>query len=200
MFKCTICGKDFKTRQALFGHKKKHTSNAPMNKTTVEKLSKRNAKEIIQGTDKLKSWGKTGWFKSKKQGKWYHYRSSIELNVLKEIDKSEKVIMYETECFAIPYNFKGATLNYIPDIILKTNKDKVYVIEVKPSNQLTEEKNLAKWDRAKSWCHSKQAKFFVITEKDFDKIDEILDNLHDNNITKANSLLEWKLKQYNKGE
>ena len=160
-----------------------------MSRAQVERLSKRSAKKIIQGTDKLKSWGKSG---SLRLNKYFQFRSSIELNVIRQLDLAEDFIEdFDTECFLIEYKYKGATLNYVPDVILKTVNGNVYVIEVKPASQLREDKNIAKWDRAKTWCWNRNARFFVITEKDCDNIIDIIKNFDDGKQDKARELLEW---------
>lgn len=178
-----------------YRRKKKSTNN--LSKSDVELLSKRNVKKILQKTDKLKSWGKTGYMKSERLNKWYHFRSSIELSTLQRLDNADSYIEdFDTECFYIPYklynNTNAATLNYVPDIITKTVNGTVFVIEVKPASQLQEEKNLAKWNAATTWCWSQGARFLVITEKDVDNLIEILRAFEDKDITKAKTLLEWQ--------
>lgn len=168
--------------------------NKHLTKQQVERLSRKNAKAIVGGYDKLRSWGKSGWFKSKRLNRYYYFRSMIEANVLKLLDESEdQIVDFDTEKFYIPYQFKGATLNYCPDIILRTKSNKVYVVEVKPEAQLTEEKNLAKWAEAREWCWRQGVRFFVITEKDYPKLIEILQAFDSDDVTKAQMLMEWKM-------
>lgn len=171
-------------------NKKKAGKKLIMTRSQAEELSRRNVKQILTGQDKLKSYGHSGWYKSRKQDKWFHYRSSIELGILKVLEESPKIVDYDTECFAIKYFF-GVNLHYIPDIICKTDKGKVFVIEVKPSNQLLEEKNIAKWETAKTWCFENRAKFWVITEKDSSHLIEILEKLEDNDVPAAIALGTW---------
>lgn len=152
--------------------KKSFTSGMPL--WQIEQLSRRSAEKIVEGTDNLKSWGKSGWFKFKSTGKWVHYRSAIELRTYRLLDSSGLLQEVGTELLIIPYNFKGANLNYVPDIILKTKGGKTWIIEVKPHSQLEEEKNVAKWDAARLWCFSKGARFKVITEKNAESVVEII--------------------------
>jgi hypothetical protein len=182
-------------RKKIWGANKRRTrKNNSFTTQQLERISKQNAYKIITGTDNLKSWGKTGWYKSKKTGEWKQYRSSIELKTMQVIDESEMVVDFDTECFAIPYMWGGVECNYIPDIILKTTSGKVFVIEVKPASKLNDARNRAKWSAAKRWCWEKKCKFFVLTEKDNYKLDKILQSLEDKNIDKANSLMEWNIK------
>ena len=78
------------------------------------------------------------------------------------------------EALIIPYEFKGATLNYVPDIVMKTKSGRTYLIEVKPHNQQEEEKNVAKWKRAREWCFARGVKFLVVTEKNRDELGDLL--------------------------
>jgi hypothetical protein len=171
-----------------------------LTKPQAEALSRTNVKKIIQGTDNMKSWGKTGWYRSTRikdetgrTFKWFHYRSTIELAVIQELDKAKNLILdYDGECFYIPYEYKGMTCNYVPDFICKTNGGTVYVIEVKPASQLKDPKNQAKWSQAKRWCWQNKAKFIVITDKDKEQLIPILTFLEDKKTKEAKALLEWQ--------
>jgi len=120
----------------------------------------------------------------------------IEANVIRTLDEAEDFIVdFDVEQFIIPYPFKGATLNYVPDVILKTRNGSIFVIEVKPSSkkELTNEKNVAKWDRAKVWCWNRGVRFLVITDKDWPQLIKILQLLEDKNIQEAQSLMTWNM-------
>lgn len=173
--------------------KKKKFSTANMTKEQVERLSKSNAKKIINQTDKLRSWGKSGFWKSPRMNKYFHFRSMLEANTLKALEKDLYIKEYATEQFIISYNFKGAMLNYVPDIVLKTEKGNVFVVEVKPQSQFEDEKNVAKWNEAKEWCFSRGAKFIVVCEKDSQNICEIVKAYEANDIPKVHKLMEWKM-------
>jgi len=72
---------------------------------------------------------------------------------------------------------------YFPDFIIKTDEDKKFMIEIKPSRQTTQPKtpkrktkaymkesymyvkNKAKWTAAKSYCEDNNMEFKLITEK-----------------------------------
>ena len=73
---------------------------------------------------------------------------------------------------------------YFPDFVVKTSKQKKYMIEVKPSRQIGKPKlgkkksktymresfeyikNQAKWQAAKSYCEDNGLEFKIISEKD----------------------------------
>lgn len=181
-------------RKKIWGANKKNKRNQ-FSRQQLERMSKNNAYKIMTNTDNLKSWGKTGWYKSKKLNEWFHYRSSIELKTLEILDELEIVEDFDTECFAIPYMWGTPPIqcHYIPDIILKTKGGKVFVVEVKPQKQLKETRNKVKWKAAKVWCWEQGCRFFVITENDNDNLGQILKLLEDKNIEGAQALLEWKL-------
>lgn len=167
-------------------------------KQHIEQTSKQNVKNILNGTSKMPSRGKSGWMKSIRLDRWYHYRSSLELRALQALDEApDFIIDFDTECFAIPYKmFDGANaanLNYIPDMILKTSNDKIYVVEIKPASQLKEDKNLAKWSAAKTWCWEHKATFIVITEKELDNLVDIVKLLDDGDTKGAFDVMTWQM-------
>ena len=160
----------------------------------IEKLSRSNAKKVILGTDKLQSWGTTGWFKSQRLNRAWKFRSMLEANAMRALDEAELIVKdFDCEVFMIPYDWKGVTLNYVPDIVMKTFSDKVYVIEVKPSSQYNDAKNLAKWREAKRWCWERNARFFVIGEKDTKDLIQIIQHFEDKDIKAVRSLMEWAI-------
>ncbi len=167
-----------------------------MTKWEVERLSKQSAKKLVQGTSPLKSWGTSGWYKSLRLNKYFHFRSMIEANVMRTLDEADDVVKdFATEQFIIPYQYfdgeNAITFNYVPDFILKTTKGNTFVIEVKPTSQFQDKKNIAKWNTAKPWCWSRGVRFFVISEKDWPNLIQIINHFEDKNIAKAKSLLEW---------
>lgn len=177
---------------------KKRKQKLNLNKQDIERLSKRSAQKLILGTDKLKSRGHSGWYKSQRLNKYFKFKSSIEMNVMKTLDEAaDYIVDFDTEQFMIPYTYyegpSAITFNYVPDFVLKTVNGKTFVVEVKPVSQFDDPKNVAKWDAAKQWCWRQGAKFLVVSEKDWPKTIQILKCLEDNNISDANKLLEWKL-------
>lgn len=169
-----------------------------LSKREVEALSKRSAQKMILNTTKLKSRGKTGWYKSQRLNKYYQFRSSIEMNVMKTLDEAaDYIVDFDTEQFMIPYTYyegpSAITYNYVPDFVLKTVNGKVFVIEVKPVSQFDDPKNVAKWDAAKQWCWRQGAKFLVISEKDWEHTIQTLKHLENNQINEAQKLIKWQL-------
>lgn len=125
-----------------------------MKRTQAEARSIRNAQKVIKGTDKLKSWGKTGFVFLPRLKRKFHYRSLLERDILLEIDKYDGIIDIDSEPFMIPYFFQGMTHQYVPDIIVKLVDNSVWIFEVKPRSQICEAKNQAKFYAASRYCSS----------------------------------------------
>ena len=138
----------------------------------IEKLSRKNAQAIIEKRDNLKktSWGKTGWYMWQSMTDeivWTSFRSGLELRIYKDLDESKLISAVKEEPLIIPYNFKGAKLNYVPDLLIKAKNGNVYLIEIKPDALTEEPKNLAKWEAAKSFCIENGINFSIMTDKNY---------------------------------
>lgn len=112
------------------------------------------------------------------------YRSSWELTVMTLLDKHPNVIQWASESISIPYvnPLTGKRTVYIPDFLVmfkdKNDKQRVELIEVKPSKEALAENakskkdksalilNTAKWAAALTWCKKHGVTFRVLTEND----------------------------------
>ena len=117
------------------------------------------------------------------------YRSSWELQVMIKFDRTDSVILWNSEGLAIPYlsPLDGEIHRYFPDFLIKvrekTGVEKTYLIEIKPHSQThlrTQKRNTrkflnevatysinrAKWAAADLFCKEQGWTFKVITEKD----------------------------------
>ena len=117
------------------------------------------------------------------------YRSGWELQVMVKFDRTDSVILWNSEGLAIPYRspLDGEVHRYFPDFLIKVREKsgaiKTYLIEVKPhaQTQLRAQKrntrkfitevatyavNRAKWAAAEEFCKDQGWTFQVITEKD----------------------------------
>jgi hypothetical protein len=119
------------------------------------------------------------------------YRSSWELKFLMFLDSCPQVISYASEELSIPYTdpLTKKTRRYFPDFLVKTCKDEVLIIEIKPASQtrmpaLIKEDatkkvkrvyaeslkvfllNQAKFEAAERYCRNKGWTFKVLTEKE----------------------------------
>jgi len=111
------------------------------------------------------------------------YRSSWEFAFMRFCDEHPHVKQWASEAIRIPYRnpLTGKFTIYVPDFFIhfsdKSGKERVEIIEVKPSNQALKEKlgrsrtnqasyivNQAKWTAARAWCKQKGIFFRVVTE------------------------------------
>jgi len=113
------------------------------------------------------------------------YRSSWEFAFMRFCDEHPHIEQWASEAIRIPYRnpFTGKHTIYVPDFFVayadKNGKQRVELIEVKPSNQTIKEKlgksqhnqahwvlNQAKWEAARAWCRQKGIFFRIVNEGD----------------------------------
>jgi hypothetical protein len=113
------------------------------------------------------------------------YRSGWEFHFMKFCDEHPSVTQWASEAIRIPYRnpFSGKQTIYVPDFFIayadRDGKQRVELIEVKPSNQALKERtgrskhnqahwvlNQAKWEAARAWCKQKNIFFRIVTEAD----------------------------------
>ena len=114
------------------------------------------------------------------------YRSLLERRFMRYCDLNQDILFWASEELPIRYFNPIDTKyhRYFPDFVVKTSKQKKYMIEVKPSRQIGKPKlgkkksmtymresfeyikNQAKWQAAKSYCDDNDLEFKLITEKD----------------------------------
>lgn len=111
------------------------------------------------------------------------YRSSWELRFMIWCDKNPSIIKFSSEETIVPYvsPLDGRYHRYFVDFKIKTVKNEVYLVEIKPKAQtlppqgtkktkrfLTESAtfltNQAKWEAAKRFAADRKWKFIVLTE------------------------------------
>lgn len=120
---------------------------------------------IVAGTFKPHSNHKCGWHESPKAGRIW-YRSSYEERYYTILDADDAVVGYEVEPFAIPFEFAGVTLNYVPDVLLLYGDGRRELVEVKPAALVTLPKNAAKLVAAGVYAGLAGVSFRVVTEED----------------------------------
>lgn len=79
-------------------------------------------------------------------------RSPMERAVFESLDADSRVISFQPEPFRIPYEFEGAALRYVPDILVELRDKSIEVIEVKAIYEVDHAKNIAKFEAAKRFC------------------------------------------------
>ena len=113
------------------------------------------------------------------------YRSLLERRFMHYCDQNPDVLVWASEELPIRYYnpLDKKFHRYFPDFIIKTTKNKKYMIEIKPSRQIVKPKppkkktksymresyeyikNKAKWQAAKAYCVNNNMEFKLLTEK-----------------------------------
>ena len=113
------------------------------------------------------------------------YRSLLERRFMRYCDLNPDILHWASEELPIRYYnpLDKKFHRYFPDFVIKTIKDKKYMIEIKPSRQTVKHKkpkiktksymresfnyikNKAKWSAAKAYCNKNNMQFKLITEK-----------------------------------
>lgn len=127
------------------------------------KISKAITDLITNGKLQIHTNYKHGYYESSKAGR-LHYRSSWELEYFQYLDNNIDVLEYNVEPLYIPYELNGITRNYIPDILVYYIDGHLELIEIKPSNMLSQPKNAAKITAGQSHCELLDVSYIVITE------------------------------------
>ena len=114
------------------------------------------------------------------------YRSLLERRFMRYCDLNQDILYWASEELPIRYfnPIDKKFHRYFPDFVVKTSKQKKYMIEVQPSRQIGKPKppkkktksymresfeyikNQAKWQAAKSYCEDNDLEFKIISEKD----------------------------------
>jgi len=113
------------------------------------------------------------------------YRSGWEFTFMKFCDEHPAVAKWASEAIRIPYRnpLSGKHTIYVPDFFIVYNdrkgKQRIELIEVKPSNQARKEKlgrskhnqahwivNQAKWEAARAYAKQNKMLFRIVTEED----------------------------------
>lgn len=108
-----------------------------------EQASKRISEMIKNGTFDPTTKGKPTRMQTKKGGN-FTTKSSYETRYARMLEADKDVVKFIYEPCAIPYEFEGVTLYYIPDFLVEYVNDKMVLVEVKPRKLLSLPKNQAK--------------------------------------------------------
>ena len=113
------------------------------------------------------------------------YRSLLERRFMHYCDQNPDILVWASEELPVRYYnpLDKKFHRYFPDFIIKTTKNKKYMIEIKPSRQIVKPKppkkktksymresyeyikNKAKWQAAKAYCVNNNMEFKLLTEK-----------------------------------
>ena len=117
------------------------------------------------------------------------YRSLLERRFMRYCDLNQDILYWASEELPVRYYnpLDKKYHRYFPDFVVKTVNNDKYMIEIKPSRQVSKPKppkkktksymresfeyikNQAKWQAAKSYCDDNGMQFKLITEKDLGK-------------------------------
>jgi hypothetical protein len=153
---CKIPVRDLRTHMAL-----KHPEQKVPDGYPVRPIILRDCKF----KKKRKTAFKQGNFYSKKNNKQLFFRSGLESEFYKCLEKSNQIQKYTVESLEIEYVYEGKLRRYIPDILVEYTSGKKELWEIKPKNQTKMPKNLAKWKAADDYCRKRNIEFIVLTER-----------------------------------
>lgn len=130
----------------------------PCSPAKRERLSIATTNAIKRSGHHYPGSGKGGSFKSPKNGRTFSYRSQLELGWYQMLEMMSKVVKYRVECVTIPYDFKGHTHRYIPDIRVWYDDGTQELLECKPEGDYFRkpERTKRKFHAARRWCRMKQ--------------------------------------------
>ena len=112
-----------------------------------DKISRTIAQKYVDGGFE---WAK-GTYVSKKTGRTAYYRSSWELQLMKELDIDPEVTDWRSEFTIIPYELDGKSRRYVPDFHV-TRGETHQLVEVKPQALRETAMNIAKRTAAFVFC------------------------------------------------
>lgn len=117
-----------------------------------------------------------------------YYRSSWEKKFMRMLDHNPDILQWSSESVVIPYYDKISERfkRYFPDFYIKTKDGTKWIVEIKPEKetklpskkgrkknliyqQLTYERNQAKWKAAIKFCDKLGFKFKILTERNLFK-------------------------------
>lgn len=143
-----------KISKSLMGHPG-HNKGGTITDEQKRKLRLAAKKRIQEGRHNNQR-GRSGWFYSKKNSKRLHYRSHLERDWYRLLERLDFVMKYKSEPVSISYVWKGGIHLYIPDLLVYLKNGAIDLIEIKPEYIRSSGQNKAKWKAAKKWCKKRQ--------------------------------------------
>lgn len=133
---------------------------------------------MVAGTRKIRNTRSKkiiGKFPSVKMNEIVWWESQIERDYIYLLEIDPDVISYKSQPFFLNYMKEGKTRKYTPDFWVKrTNFEQV--IEVKPAEKISSEKNQDLWRNIMPLCEEKGWEFIVVTDKMI-RVQPKLDNI-----------------------
>lgn len=165
---------DFKLNLSLhwkgrvFSEEHKKKLRGPKSQETKEKMSRTRTAMIQEGFNPHYNRFKaiSCWLDTTKGGR-VRCQGSYEKLYAALLDANNTVVKFEKDKIRIPYIFENKRRIYVVDFLV-TYKERVELVEVKPSTMLEKEENSTKFLAARNWCSENNATFVVITEKEIE--------------------------------
>lgn len=94
----------------------------------------------------------TGVFHSEKHGRLIEYASDLERVLLRHLDADPRVHSLQEQGLRIPYVIDEEPHDYYPDAVVRLGDGRVFVMEIKPPENLGEYEQWLKWSSAARAC------------------------------------------------
>jgi hypothetical protein len=104
---------------------------------------------------------KSGVFRSEKRGRLVQFDSELELLMLGQLDTDPRIVDFQEQPFTIPYTVGGEAHEYTPDVIVRLEDGRAFVMEMKPAEFLGDFTNWMKWSSLARWCEEHGVGFWV---------------------------------------
>ena len=114
---------------------------------------------------RLYSRGISSWFHSVRLGRRIWCRSTYERAVVEQLDTSPIIQSFQSEPYAVPYEFEGRARSYIPDLEVEFVGGEKQLIEIKPKVLKQEPQNLVKFRAADRYAREHGMRFVVWDER-----------------------------------
>lgn len=105
----------------------------------------------------------SGYFPSLKLGRSVAFSSTLERDLITQLEFTPSVTWYQEQPLALEYRFEGRIRRYIPDFQVYCGGGEG-LLECKFEAEVRNPQNLAKFEAARAWCETKNGHFTVVTE------------------------------------
>jgi len=95
---------------------------------------------------------KTGVFYSEKHGRDIEYSSDLERSLLRHLDADSRIHGFQEQGLRLPYVLDEQAHDYYPDAVVRLQDGRVFVMEIKPPENLGEYDQWLKWSSAARAC------------------------------------------------
>lgn len=104
---------------------------------------------------------RSGVFRSDKLDRLVQFHSELELVILRQLDADQRVVGYQEQPVTIPYVLDGEAREYTPDVVVRLDDGRAFIIEAKPLVGLGDFMNWMKWASLARWCERSGLGFWI---------------------------------------